>query len=149
MRVSVPECLTGKRENQRPTSPAGTFLVQTPILQIAKLRLSSGKPGAGGGGCGMQISVQQQIFFHIQRCDRVTGKVYISHHWGLFDPRLDASWKGHAEHTEASSGALDQRTFRVHSTLRHQFSPMTLCNRMDRSPPGSSVVRILQTRILE
>ena len=49
MRVSAPECLTGKRENQRPTSPAGTFLVQTPILQIGKLRLRSGKRGAGNG----------------------------------------------------------------------------------------------------
>ena len=58
VRVSVPECLTGKRENQRPTSPAGTFLVQTPILQIAKLRLSSGKPGAGGGGNGPEVTRQ-------------------------------------------------------------------------------------------
>lgn len=39
------------RERTRgPTSPTGTFLVQTPILQIGKLRLSSGKPWRWGGG---------------------------------------------------------------------------------------------------
>ena len=98
-------------------------------------------------GCRFQCS--SKYFFYIQRCDRVTGKVHISHPWGLFDPRLDASWKGHAEHTESSPGALDQRTFRVHSTLRHQFSPTTLCDPTDYSPPGSSVIGILQARILE
>ena len=128
----------------------------------------SAKNQEGGGGCyrvwtWSQKSVQQQegamlwTFPHVPASLLHEGQVIVTKvQWGWlsFYPEKKY-WVGQSvhlgfpifQHMENPSKLFGQPYACVYAKLLQSY--LTLCDSMDRSPPGSSVLGIFQARILE